>query len=265
MTEPSWSARLIRLPGEEIGRFLAAVQYFTRLPVPAWVGHSQQQLDDAARYFPLVGVVVGGMGAAVLAAAHQVWTMPVAVTLSMIATLWVTGGFHEDGLADTVDGLGGSFSRDRALEIMKDSRIGAFGAMALVTVLVLKFALLSAMTAEQAVWVMIGGHAASRWGAVLIMASLPYVRETETSRSKPLVQGVAPITWLIATVTTLVTVTLLGMRGVIAMGATLAVSLWWRRRLHVRLGGYTGDCLGAAQQLGECAFYLACSAASVHG
>jgi len=249
----------------ETRRLLAAVQYFTRLPVPAWVGHSQQQLDEAARYFPLVGVLVGGIGAAVLVGAHALWATPVAVILSLVATMLVTRGFHEDGLADTADGLGGSFDPDRALEIMKDSRIGAYGAMALVCVLSLKLAVLSSMTVSIAALALVGGHAASRLGGVLIMATLPYVRDAETSRSKPLVQGISATSLLVACATALLAATPLGITGFIGASAAIVAAAWWRRRLRHRLGGYTGDCLGAAQQIGECAFYLACAAYNLHG
>jgi adenosylcobinamide-GDP ribazoletransferase len=244
----------------ELKRLLAAFQYFTRLPVPTWVGHDQTLLDDSVRYFPAVGLVVGAVGAAVLLAAHILWPVPVAVAISMIATILVTGAFHEDGLADAADGLGGGFDRGRALEIMKDSRIGVFGATALVLALLLKFSILSATPVNRAALLLMAGHAVSRLGGVLIMARLPYARETADSRSKPLVQRVSTTSVAIAGVTAalpLVPLHLIGLAG----GAAVAVTcLWWRHYLKLRLGGYTGDCLGAAQQLGECAFYLACTA-----
>lgn len=244
----------------ELGRFLAAIQYFTRLPVPAWVGHSQNLLDDAARYFPAVGLLVGALGAAVLAASGRLWTMPIAVVLSMIATIALTGAFHEDGLADAVDGLGGSLDRTRALEIMKDSRIGVFGTAALMLALLLKFAALTAMPLRTAAWVLIAGHTVSRLGAILIMATLPYVRETDDSRSKPLVQRVSSISLLIGCVTAAVALIPLQLRGIAGAIGVLCVGLFWRRYLRRRLGGYTGDCLGAAQQMGEGIFYVVCAA-----
>ena len=127
----------------ELRLFLVAVQFFTRVPVPAWVGFSPVWLQASARHFPGVGLCVGMLGAAVLAGASGLTSPAVAVVLSMMATVVLTGAFHEDGLADTCDALGGHVSRARALEIMKDSRIGAFGAMALVLGLVSKIALLA--------------------------------------------------------------------------------------------------------------------------
>jgi hypothetical protein len=109
----------------------------------------------------------------------------------MIATLVATGAFHEDGLADAVDGLGGGLDRNRALEIMKDSRIGAFGAIALGLALLLKFVTLNSVPSWQAALLLLAGHAVSRLGAVFIMTKMPYARETDDSRSKPLVQHVS--------------------------------------------------------------------------
>jgi adenosylcobinamide-GDP ribazoletransferase len=246
---------------QELKRLLAAVQYFTRLPVPAWVGHDQALLDDSVRYFPAVGLLVGAIGAAVLVAAAAVWPMTVAIVLSMMATLVVTGAFHEDGLADAVDGLGGSLDRGRVLEIMKDSRIGAFGAIALVLVLLLKFATLSTLPVRLAAPVLVLGHAVSRLGSVFIMATLPYVRDTIDSRAKPLIRSVSMTSIVTASITGLLPLAVLPLVGVGGGAAVAAVAVICRGYFKRRLGGYTGDCLGAVQQLGEGVFYLVCAAA----
>ena len=102
----------------ELGYFLGAVGFFTRLPVPGWVGHSAAALSQCARYFPAVGLLVGGIGALVYWLALHLWPQPVAVLLSMAATLYATGAFHEDGLSDTADGLGGGWDKARILAIM---------------------------------------------------------------------------------------------------------------------------------------------------
>jgi adenosylcobinamide-GDP ribazoletransferase len=245
----------------ELKRLLAALQYFTRLPVPRWVGHGQTLLDDSVRYFPAVGLVVGAIGAAVLLGAQMLWPAPVAVLLSMIATLLVTGAFHEDGLADAVDGLGGGLDRGRALAIMKDSRIGAFGAIALGMALLLKFVILCSVPSGYAALLLLAGHAVSRLGAVFIMTRMPYARDTDDSRSKPLVQQVSVVSVVVATLTGVVALLPLRLTGVLGLLVVAIVCLAWGWYLRRRLGGYTGDCLGAAQQLAECAFYLTCTAA----
>ena len=123
----------------ELEYFFGALRFFTRLPVPAWVGHSPAALNHSARYFPLVGLVVGLLGALVFAFASFFLPKTLAVLLAMAATLLATGAFHEDGWADMVDGFGGGWTRERTLEIMKDSSIGSYGTIALALMLVGKF------------------------------------------------------------------------------------------------------------------------------
>jgi adenosylcobinamide-GDP ribazoletransferase len=156
----------------ELRLFFVALQFLTRLPVPRWVGHEPEWLNQSARHFPLVGALVGAAGATVLWGAGTVFPPAVAVGLSMAATLVLTGAFHEDGLADTFDALGGAVSRERALAIMKDSRIGSYGATALVIVLGLKAAALAAMPLALAVPALLIAHTASRAAAVLLIRRL---------------------------------------------------------------------------------------------
>jgi adenosylcobinamide-GDP ribazoletransferase len=243
----------------EVVLALAAVQYFTRIPVPAFVGHSQEALNAAARYFPLVGLLVGAIASGVLWLAGQVFPIVVAVLLATAVSIWITGAFHEDGLADSVDALGGGFTRERVLEIMRDSRIGTYGALALLLVVAIKVATLSSMTLETAAVLLVVGHTVSRAAAVAIMYTLPYVRE-DASKAKPLVQSVSPATFAIALAFGAVVLGGLASFDIatalmIAVTVT-AVTLYWRGLLKRRLNGYTGDCLGAAQQLTEVATYL---------
>ncbi len=226
---------------------LTAVQFMTRCPVPAWVGHSPDQLNRATRYFPLVGIAVGTVGAGVFWAASQGLPPLAAAVLSIIATLLATGAFHEDGLADTCDGLFGGWTRDDALRIMKDSRLGTFGVAGLCTVLVTKAALLHDPAA------IIAAHAASRFMAVTLIAALPYVRESEQgARAKPVAHGVGVQELAVAGLCGLVPLLFVHRPLVsVAVAAilTLALARWFRRRL----GGYTGDTLGATQQVAELA------------
>ncbi|WP_017762236.1 adenosylcobinamide-GDP ribazoletransferase, partial [Pseudacidovorax intermedius] len=156
-----------------VRHFLLALQFFTRIPVTgrlaAWVGYSPQMLRGSAAHFPGVGWVVGLIAAVVFALGLAGLRGPMgalaAAVLATAVTVWATGGFHEDGLADTADGLGGSSQRERALEIMKDSRIGSFGALALVLALGLKAALLATLAeqgAAAAVASLLAAHVLSR-------------------------------------------------------------------------------------------------------
>ncbi len=169
-----------------------ALQFFTRVPVPRWVGFEPAWLHDSARHFPLVGLFVGRGGGRRCSRRAAVATSPVvAVVLSMIATVWLTGAFHEDGLADTCDALGGHVSRERALEIMKDSRIGSYGAVGLVLVLGLKAAVLVSLPVALALPALLLGHTVSRAMAVLVIRALPYAGDLAAAKAKPLAQGVS--------------------------------------------------------------------------
>lgn len=250
----------------ERDRLLVALAYFTRVPIPAWVGWSPDHLARASRYFPLVGLGVGIANAVVLWLAVQAFPAVVAVLLSMGFSLMLTGAFHEDGLADTADGLGGGYTPERVLEIMKDSRIGTFGSAALLLSLALKAALLTALTEHATQMAMIAlclAHTASRWLPVELMRWLPYVSDAVHARAKPVAEGITAVDASVARLTALavgvwvlwtgvqpVSVLLLGLAGLLALAVVI------RGYLRQRIGGYTGDTLGAAQQLAELLLYL---------
>ena len=170
----------------ELGYFFGAVRFFTRLPVPAWVGHSSEALNRSARYFPAVGLLIGGIGALVYVAATYLWPQPVAVLLSMGATIHATGAFHEDGLADMVDGLGGGWEKPRILEIMKDSRVGSYGVVAMALALLGKFTLLNSLDGTLVPYALLAGHAVSRFCSTALLATMDYVREDLLAKAKPL-------------------------------------------------------------------------------
>ncbi|HEX5365031.1 MAG TPA: adenosylcobinamide-GDP ribazoletransferase [Gallionella sp.] len=249
----------------ELRLFLTAVQFFTRIPVPAWVGHSAQQLAEAARYLPLVGVLVGALTAATLWLAAQVLPLSLAVGLSMAAGILITGAFHEDGLSDFADGFGGGHTKEKMLAIMKDSRVGAYGVIAIALVLLLKYQALLELcrmhTPQFAIAALIAAHAVSRLMAASIMLTQRYAREDDSTRAKPAAQ-LSPASFAIALVTGAAALGLLILSSpqatpvITAVSAALLMRVYIGWRLQKRLGGYTGDCLGAVQQLSELAFYL---------
>ncbi len=238
--------------------FFAALRFFTRIPVPAWVGHSPEQLDHAARYFPAIGLIVGGFGAVVTLAALRLWPTPIAVLLGMAATLLFTGAFHEDGLADTLDGLGGGATRERALSIMQDSRLGSYGAMGIGIALLAKFTLLGELAVLPGLTfalALIAGHAVSRFAATTLIFALDYARPE--GKAKPLATRMSRGELAFAAVCGLAPCLCLPpLQAVIALALVALITLWCGRWFVRRLGGYTGDCLGATQQLAELAFYL---------
>jgi adenosylcobinamide-GDP ribazoletransferase len=241
----------------ELEYFFGAIRFFTRLPVPGWVGHSTEALNRSARYFPAVGLLVGGIGALVFLGALQLWPQPVAVLLSMAATIYATGAFHEDGLSDSVDGLGGGWDKLRILEIMKDSRVGSYGVVAMVLALLGKFTLLTALDPALVPYALLAGHTLSRFCSTMLLATMGYVREDLLSKAKPLATRLSGGEMLLAAGFVLVALALLPPQQAIA-GCVLAAlaMLWLAAKFKRWLGGYTGDCLGAVQQVSEIAFYL---------
>jgi adenosylcobinamide-GDP ribazoletransferase len=247
---------------QQLRLFFIALQFFTRLPIPAWVGFEASWLQHASRYFPLVGCVVAAIAAGVYFAAALVLPAPVAAVLSTAASIYATGAFHEDGFADTCDGLGGGMTRERVLEIMKDSRVGAYGAIGIVCMLAAKFSGLAMLPPRAAVAALFLAHPLSRLAATSLIWKLDYVRGE--GKAKPLAQQMTTGEFAIASATSLTPAALMLGAGWIepsaAVGALLAALLaavWLGRKFVRRLGGYTGDCLGAVQQLAEVLVYIA--------
>jgi adenosylcobinamide-GDP ribazoletransferase len=248
----------------ELRLFFTALQFFTRVPVPAWVGWSPAQLNASARHFPTVGWLVGVVCGGVLLAGLQLWSAPVAVLLSMAAGVLLTGAFHEDGFADSCDGFGGGHSPEQVLAIMKDSRVGSYATVGVVLVLALKYQLLIALVGQGGLSdgalallaVLVASHATSRLAALGVMAQLSYVRDDASSKSKPIAQGIGAGPLLFATVVALLPCTLLGWSAVPAVLGAALTSVLAARYFKRRLGGYVGDALGATQQVAELVFLL---------
>jgi adenosylcobinamide-GDP ribazoletransferase len=255
---------------QQIRLFFIALQFFTRLPIPSWVGFEADWLQHASRYFPLVGCVVGAIAAAVYYAAALVLPAPVAAVLSTAASIYITGAFHEDGFADACDGLGGGLTRERALEIMKDSRVGAYGAIGIVCMLAAKLSALAALPPHRAVAALLLAHPLSRLAATSLIWKLEYVRGE--GKAKPLAHRMTNAEFAIAALGACLPAALLVAAGwstplaiLAAVAGTLAATLWLGRLFVRRLGGYTGDCLGAVQQLAEALIYVAMLATLGHG
>ena len=245
----------------QVRLFFIALQFFTRLPIPRAVGFQLEWLQQSTRYFPLVGWIVAWITALVYVVAVQFWPQPVAVVLSTAAGIWLTGAFHEDGFADVCDGLGGSALRERALEIMRDSRLGAYGVIGIVLLLATKIVTLNALLPWQLLAALGMAHPLSRWLATCLIWRMQYVREE--GRAKPMAQHMRSGEFFLATCFAVVPVALCTWLGLmswqrIAAGLACAAlaAAWLARLFSRRLGGYTGDCLGAVQQLSEAAFYL---------
>ena len=242
--------------------FLCAAQFLTRVPTPALKDFEPDWISRSARYFPLVGLLVGLVCAGVFAAASQVWSGWLAALLAITAGVLVTGAFHEDGLADTFDGLGGGGTPERRLEIMKDSRIGTYGALALGLVLALKAAALAGMSPLIGAWALACAHAGGRGAAVLAMRVLPYVGHLERGKWKPAPSGLSTPEALLALAFAALPL-LLAPSAAWALGLLFGAGLALILALSARrlLGGYTGDVLGGVEQMFELGFLLGIAAA----
>jgi len=239
-----------------IRRFFIALQFLTRLPVPSLPNRSESELGKAAAFFPLVGVIVGA-GAALVFVLLQTRVLPVpaSVLCSIVFATFITNGFHEDGLADTFDGFGGGWTKDRAMEIMRDSRIGTYGTLALIFIVLGKLSFLSALPQGQIWRWLIVAHTAARWTILPLCAWLPYARAE--GQGKLVAKQVGVLEIITGTVTLLLVFLLLPWQGALAALMvttllTLLSGLYFRARLH----GITGDCLGATNQLTEVVLYL---------
>lgn len=248
--------------------FLLALGYFTRIDVPSFVDFEERELNNAARYFPLIGIIVGLFGAGVFILSGYVFPNAIAILLSMAATVYLTGAFHEDGLADSADGLGGGWDKERILTIMQDSRLGTYGAIALFFVLFTKFQVLNVLPQSFVAYALVMAHALSRLSAVCMMATLNYVKPA--GKAKPLASHPGAIGLLIAGVFGFLPLMLLPCYFapliieahhilalfICVLMPLVIVFLWWRFKIKRWLGGYTGDCLGATQQMTELVIYL---------
>ena len=274
--------------------FLLALQFFTRIPVTGrladWVGFSPAMLRASAAYFPLIGVVIGGwvvlLTAALMHYLPTAYAPLVAACFGTAWSVWLTGAFHEDGLADVADGLGGSYDRERALVIMKDSRVGAFGAIAIVLALMGKVALLAMLGAVSTLWMcfaLMAAHVVSRTWPLFVIRWLPHVGDDAGSKSKPLADQISlsslllAVAWCVGALALSVAVAasvltgtdirqlawaqLLPVCQVLACGgiASALAFVYLPRLFARRLQGFTGDCLGTTQQVCEIFFYLGCA------
>lgn len=245
--------------------FWNAVMFYTRLPTPSNLEYSEDVLNRSRKYFTTVGLIIGGIAAISFNLAAMVMPLSVSVLLSMISTILATGCFHEDGFADTCDGLGGGWTKEQVLTIMKDSRLGTYGTIGLLSMLSLKFAILLQLAVnlsgmEWAV-IAIASHTVSRWHSSNVVKQFDYVQDIDTSKIKPIANQTLPLgselylrnIALLAMIPT----AFVSFTGLIAGAmSTYWLSIRFARYSKRRIGGYTGDILGSIQQLSEVTFLL---------
>jgi adenosylcobinamide-GDP ribazoletransferase len=282
---------------KQIRIFFTALMFYTRIPCPDWIDHSEEYLNKATVYFPFIGWIVGFMAAITYFIGLQVFdTNSVAVLLSMVATVLLTGAFHEDGFADVCDGFGGGWTKAKILEIMKDSRVGAYGVIGLVLLLGLKYQTLVALLSNfdnsptwgairladfraatsgfggiflskitiiflSQLFLFLAAHSLSRFVALTLIYTHEYVRENEDAKAKPVAKkmtfkelavafgfGLIPFLCFVALQQEIIYFLVI---------FPLWFCRWYLVSYYVKwIGGYTGDCLGAVQQVAEVVFLL---------
>lgn len=256
-----------------IRHFLLALQFFTRIPMTGnlahWVGFSDSHLARSSAYLPLIGALVGLFSAIIFFIfvellpnyAGNYW---VAIFMTIVVSILITGALHEDGLADLVDGLGGALTREKALEIMKDSRVGTYGSVALTLSILGKFIFLSALSQislSLTFFAIVAASIFSRFLVLVAMTCLPYSGDKVSSKSMAMFTGPRLTISMIGTLWSafLFLIIYFFYTSWIWIGGIVAstvVLLLLMRMVHIRLGGVNGDALGAIQQVTEIGFYL---------
>ena len=230
----------------------AAVAFCTRIPIH--VSFSAEDVGKAARWFPFVG---GLLGLCYWGIAHALQPVFPAALIGVVVVAFealVTGGLHFDGLADTLDGFGGGKTREDILRIMRDHAIGTYGALALILLVALKVAAIAALLDQHRLFpVILIAPVLGRWNVVLLSWWLPYARPSQAvSRNI----GRWEVLW--STVTVALAVALAGSwKGLVCWAASCLCAVWFGRFCRKRIGGVTGDTLGASEQLGESLVLLA--------
>lgn len=249
---------------QEWAFFNSAVMFYTRFPTQKSAPHSDQILNRSRKYFPLVGIVVGGLSGLIFVIASQWLSTSVSIVIMMLASIFMTGAFHEDGFADSCDGFGGGWSAEHVLTIMKDSRLGTYGTVGLFGVLLLKFSILtelSQLAAYTFVWVSIAAHAMSRQVSSVMIELYDYVQDIDKSKVKPITDQRLNLSDSAVSIgTTVAAVAVLfifaPLACLLALLCALGAGLGFAAYSKKRIGGYTGDVLGAIQQMAEVSFYI---------
>lgn len=213
--------------------------------------YSNDMLNKASKYLPFIGYIVAAVAAGVFYLFNLYFSVNNSLVFSIIASILTTGAFHEDGLADTFDAFGGGWGKEQKLKIMKDSRIGTYGSIALILALLLKFILLSEYKVENIISIIFLSQILSRLTPVVLIYFLKYVRIDNSSKSKPVGEGISFLNLLIAIFFALIPLVFFDVKSLLIIPILLltqfVLAIWFKKQLS----GYTGDTLGASQQITE--------------
>ncbi|MDB5158792.1 MAG: cobalamin synthase [Mucilaginibacter sp.] len=252
---------------KELQIFFTAVSYYTRIPVPALLPYTPGFLNASSRYITLIGWIAGFFSFGVFYLTNHIFNISIALVLSIASSILLTGALHEDGFADVCDGFGGGWTKDRILEIMKDSRLGTYGTIGIILIIALKFLALQQLTniARSDFWVLllifIVPHAISRFTAISLIYSYPYAGKEEGSKTKPVTETPDMYNFWIALLFALIPLGALVIIShkpwlLLVIIALYIQKLVMGKYFNRKIGGYTGDCLGAVQQVAELVSYM---------
>jgi adenosylcobinamide-GDP ribazoletransferase len=240
----------------ELLRLLASFAFFSRVPVPAKF-LADIHYNKAVRYLPWVGFTISSIGAVIMYYASFILPQTIAVTIGIIFILLLTGAFHEDGLADVCDGFGGGHSKQRILEIMKDSHIGTFGLIGLIMIFLLRVTTLAEMPRFFMAVFFVAGNTISRFMLISVMRNYSYARDENSSKVKIVIGECTFTDLVIGFIPVIAAFLIIGDVSTFIFVIPVWITRWLMAKYFKRkIGGYTGDCLGAIQQVCEVAFYI---------
>lgn len=236
--------------------FFAALGFFTKIPIPKSVDFNKVKQGEATLLLPVIGIIVGGGSALTFVVLQFILPLQIAVALSMLFSIYITSAFHEDGLADMVDGFGGGWTKERILEIMKDSSIGTYGVLALILSLGLKYISFISLPFTKIAFAIVVGHIISRAFAVSLMSDLDYSR-TENSKAASFTKRITKSELSIIMIVGILSLLLFNnYYSFVVLLPLLFVRIYLKSFYKKWIDGYTGDCIGAAQQIFELVFLL---------
>lgn len=249
----------------ELKIFFTALMFYTRIPCPKWVGHEPEYISLSIRYFPIIGWIVGAIATFSFAATSWLAGNLFGVLMSLVASILTTGAFHEDGFADACDGFGGGWTKEKILLIMKDSRVGAFGLIGMMMLMAIKVTLIYQIVEMYSItmvaMVFVITHAMSRFIAATFVFTHAYVSESAGSKSKPVAKQSGMLNLWVASIFSFLPLILAAYYFNNGLWLFIPPVLYFVKYMLGRyfnrwIGGYTGDCLGATQQVIEVVTYL---------
>ena len=249
---------------QELRIFYTAIMFYTRIPCPVWIDHSQEYLNKATRYFPLIGWIVGAVNVLIIYTCSFIFPTSICVIMALVASVLLTGAFHEDGYADLCDGFGGGWTKPQILEIMKDSRVGTYAVMGLILIMFLKiFTLINLLEFELLFCLksIVFAHVLSRWSVTTIIYTHNYSSTDTKSKVKPIAKKLTLTNLIVASFWVIPCLFLFQSWLIwIVIPIVYAMKVYLASYFQKWIEGYTGDCLGATQQINEIVTLLFCLA-----